>query len=442
MNMIAAINRSAFIALLLTTFCTLAPAADEGPRLVRPDGWTESATTFNREGLKVLFMGTRADRTGHMSTLVVSHVAQLTSAKDVRDYLGGYLDSFAKRDPYLFLEANLEKLSLAGRCVVYVKVLGRNLHPRKEDSHTYIFMTEAGIYSVQFTTEGEDHLDIQGFLKESLTISAREAAFAEDVARVYADALPKIKAEELKQLSQSNWHSQVSVTNQPPDFLAAARGMATFSVIETRAYQGTNTFETKLNVHLRTASGTQQIPLTIQKSGQKTRTEARLTDFGTFSDSAKSDLRRMSLERVVTILDPTTKRLQILLPDAEAYLDIHAPSELAEMIDSRLSLVPIGTEDWQGHSCEKTQFNESGRTNSPTQAVMVAWNRFDLDGFPVRIEITRPGTALVLTADCVQFRNEAAAVFEVPPGFTRYATSGEIVKAMKRKDRERSAGTE
>jgi hypothetical protein len=72
---------------------------------------------------------------------------------------------------------------------------------------------------------------------------------------------------------------------------------------------------------------------------------------------------------------------------------------------------------------------------------MVAWNRLDLDRFPVRIEITRPGNAMVLTADFVQFRNGAAAVFEVPPGFTRYATSGEIVKAMTRKDRERSAGT-
>jgi hypothetical protein len=442
MNMIAAINRSAFIAVLLTTFCTLAPAADEGARLVRPDGWTESATTFNREGLKVLFMGRRADRTGQMSTLVVSHIAQLTSAKDVKDYLGGYLDSFAKRDPYLFLQANLEKLSVAGRCVVYVKVLGRNLHPRKEDFHTYIFMTEAGIYSVQFTTEGEDHLDVKGFLKESLTITAKEAAFDEDVARVYADALPELKAEELKQLNQFNRQiSQANVTNQPPDFLAAALGIATFGVIETKAYRGTNTFEAKLNVDSRSASGAKQIPLTIQNSGPKTRTEARLTDFGTFPDSAKSEFRRMSLERVVTILDPTTKRLQILLPDAEAYLDIQAPSLLIEMIDRRLSLVPLGTEVWLGHSCEKTQFTESGRTNPPTQAVMVAWNRLDLDRFPVRIEITRPGNAMVLTADFVQFRNGAAAVFEVPPGFTRYATSGEIVKAMTRKDRERSAGT-
>jgi hypothetical protein len=180
-------------------------------------------------------------------------------------------------------------------------------------------MTEAGIYSVQFTTEGEDHLDVKGFLKESLTITAKEAAFAEDVARVYADALPELKAEELKQLNQFNRQiSQANVTNQPPDFLAAALGIATFGVIETKAYRGTNTFEAKLNVDSRSASGAKQIPLTIQNSGPKTRTEARLTDFGTFPDSAKSEFRRMSLERVVTILDPTTKRLQILLPDAEA----------------------------------------------------------------------------------------------------------------------------
>lgn len=394
MNFTAAFKWSAVLAVLAATFWALPCVAGEGATLIPPNGWTESAAPFSREGFKVLFFGRRTDRTGQMSTLVVSHVAQLTARKEVRDFFGGYLDSFAKRDPYLFLQTSVEKVSLDRRCAVYVKVSGRNLHPRKEDFQTYIFMTEAGIYNVQFTTEGEDRFNIEEFLKESLTISAKEAEFAEEIAGVFVEAIPKAKAEELKRLNQLKQQiAQPSTTNEPPDLLVPALGMATFSIIETSAYRGTNAFAAKVIVEVRTASAKQTMPLTIQKSGQKTRAEVQLTDFGTFPTSARSALQRLSLERLVTIFDLTTKRLQVLLPDADAYLEIQAPSLMVELMDrDKVYLVPLGIEDWQGHSCEKVQYNETGRTNRPAQPAMVAWTRLDLDKFPVRIEITPQAT--------------------------------------------------
>jgi hypothetical protein len=66
---------------------------------------------------------------------------------------------------------------------------------------------------------------------------------------------------------------------------------------------------------------------------------------------------------------------------------------------------------------------------------MVAWNRPDLDKFPIKIAVTRSSDATVLTTDSVDFRNGVSTGFEVPAGFVRYATSAEVIKAMERKHR-------
>jgi len=439
MNFVVTLQRMAVVAMLAAILRTPLCGAEEGATVTPPQGWTVSVVPTTPKGLELLFTGKRADRTGQMSTLVVSHSLKEIGRQDARDYLGDYLDTFAKRDPYLFLQASLEKLHLGGRCAVYIKVLGRNLHPRKEDSHTYVFMTEAGIFNVQFTAEGDDQFNIEDFMKESFSLSAKEAEFAGELADVFVETLPKIKVGERKRLEQLNRElAEPSITNQPPDFISAALGVAAFGLLETSAYLGTNAFEAKVMVDVCAASGARRtMPLTVQKSGQKTRTEARLVDFGMLPASVKAELQRLSLERLVAIFDSTTERLQIILPDADAYLEIQAPFALSEAVDNstRLSLVPLTTEEWQGHLCEKVQFSERGRTNLPVRATMVAWNRPDLDKFPIKIAVTRSSDATVLTTDSVDFRNGVSTGFEVPAGFVRYATSAEVIKAMERKHR-------
>lgn len=373
MNFIAVFKWSTMLAVLAAAVCAPPRATGEEAVLSRPDGWTESPAPPSREGVRFLFLGRRTDHSGHVSTLLIWHAAQATNRKYVRDFFSGYLFSLATRDPRLLMQARLEKVIVAGRCAAYVKVLGRNLHPRKDDSHMYVFMTEAGIYNVQFTTEGEDQFDIEEFLRKSLTISAKEAEFAEEMVGSLVETLPQIKAEELKRLDQFNRQSaQPSITNQPPNFLPPAIEMATFAILETTVYRGTNAFEAKIVVNVRISSGeSQTIPLTIQKSGQKMRMEARFTDFGTCPASVKSDLQRLSLERLVTILDLMTKRLQILLPDADAYLEVQAPSALASMMGSnRLYSVPLGTEDWQGNLCEKFSSTKPAEQTLPRKPRM------------------------------------------------------------------------
>src|SRR6266436_3944423 len=77
----AAFKWSAVLAVLAATFHALPCVGGEGATSIPPKGWTERPAPSNREGLKFLFLGRRTDRTGQLSTLVVSHVPQLTARK-------------------------------------------------------------------------------------------------------------------------------------------------------------------------------------------------------------------------------------------------------------------------------------------------------------------------------------------------------------------------
>jgi hypothetical protein len=180
---------------LLIAFHALNCFAGEGAKFTAPEGWFKTVFAIKKDGIDVLFTGRRTNEDGTVSLLMVSHSPELRERNGVRDYIGAYLDSFWNRDPQMFMAQTLTNCEVGGRQVFHIEMPGSKLRPKRENMHTYILMTEAGIYTVVYATAGEVEFELEGFLKKCLPIAAKEASFAKELSEYWIIALPKAKAQ-------------------------------------------------------------------------------------------------------------------------------------------------------------------------------------------------------------------------------------------------------
>jgi len=216
------------------------------------------------------------------------------------------------------------------------------------------------------------------------------------------------------------------------DVLALAEMTSVFNLMVKDAYAGTNGFSARIIVSLGSVGQTPiGLPLTVRQSGSKLAAEYRFTDFGRFADQARQALRKLSVDEQVVVLDTKDKRIDILFPGIKGYIEMQSPPSLTHLIEEmqrNMERVVVGNEVWQEHTCEKVNLIDPGHTNVTASV----WERIDLDHFPVKIELLKKDQPMTMCAESVELSRPSASIFEVPPGFTRYATYAEVTKAATR----------
>ena len=87
----------------------------------------------------------------------------------------------------------------------------------------------------------------------------------------------------------------------------------------------------------------------------------------------------------------------------------------------------LGTENIDGHSCEKNKVTVTDGKGTRQEAVV--WNATDLTGFPVQMRMSQPEATVVMHFTEIQLARPDAKQFEPPTGFTKHDSMEKLVQA-------------
>lgn len=222
------------------------------------------------------------------------------------------------------------------------------------------------------------------------------------------------------------------------DWIPATAGTLPFNLAFKKAYGETNGFTAKVQMTIVASNGvSRMLPMTLCQVGQQFRSEVRMTELPGASEARNNMLRNTGMDEVVAIYQGTPQKIFILFPKLRAYLefpDQGALSKKMAFMDSKqITLIPLGEEVFRGHTCRKVNISEPG-----DPATALAWKRPDLNGFPIKIEITRRTEVTSFEAVSVDISTPAASKFELPDGYTRYESAKELLEPATRYSRART----
>ena len=159
-----------------------------------PTGWSRTSPNVQVAGLTPLFVGQREESDGTVSTMSVAHAPTAKQRNGARDLIGACLDSFWRVDTNLFNGQKLEALRLSGHTVLYDRAPSVESAPSMGSTHTYFLMTEDGVYAVVYRTLSDRRFDVSQLLENSLRIRCKDAAFADELAQYWIDALARVQS--------------------------------------------------------------------------------------------------------------------------------------------------------------------------------------------------------------------------------------------------------
>jgi hypothetical protein len=210
--------------------------------------------------------------------------------------------------------------------------------------------------------------------------------------------------------------------------------LASMALAFTGTFQkacNTNEFSAQIQVEACFSAVNFTNTLKIQQSGQILKTEFKLSEF-VASDATRLALSRLDLNNVVVIIHVNTEQVVFLFPKMKGYFEAEASPQLSDLIksfkDAKMDRTPLGEENIQGHTCQKIKLSEHSKTSHSTA---ISWEQ-DNSGVPVQIEISRPNSSLKFRTLGFDSSRPPAIEFEVPLGYTKYASFAEVMQQAKK----------
>ena len=202
---------------------------------------------------------------------------------------------------------------------------------------------------------------------------------------------------------------------------------------------GENTsFTAKANTDIKGAEGpgNAQMIMDFTMLEGKTRVEIDLTTMKAdkFPPGAADQLKKMGMEKVVSISRPDKKINVVVYPGLEAYAEI--PMEQTEISavegKSKFEKTSIGKETIDGHACNKNKATITDPDGKKHESIL--WNATDLKDFPVQLQMTEGTATVLIKFTDVKLVKPDAKLFEAPAAFKKYTGIQEMMQAemMKR----------
>lgn len=144
-------------------------------------------------------------------------------------------------------------------------------------------------------------------------------------------------------------------------------------------------------------------------------------------------MKQTGMDKVVSIARPDKKSLYLLLPTAQAAVTLPMSDEEVAALkqEPKLSQTVLGRETLDGHPCEKRRITLTDAAGKSSEALV--WAATDLKDFPLQIQTTERGDTYVFRYSNLRLTAPAAAMFDVPAGYTTYAGMQEFTVAMMKK---------
>jgi hypothetical protein len=216
----------------------------------------------------------------------------------------------------------------------------------------------------------------------------------------------------------------------------AETGMG-FNMAFRKTYINPTGFSAKLNVDILNPDGSRRhYPSSICQKGPLLRSDYHFAEWEILEANLRKGFKTLGCDEVATIFNLETNRITCLFPRLTAFIEMPAPDDFLDTVKQltrqRVPRLFQAHEVLNGHRCEKFRIS---KLSDPELAF--AWQRPDLDYFPVKIQITRKSD--VTTIEVVDFRllQPDPKQFEVPPGYVKYADADAVMKEGIRRARER-----
>jgi hypothetical protein len=150
------------------------------------------------------------------------------------------------------------------------------------------------------------------------------------------------------------------------------------------------------------------------------------------SPEQAAQFKQLGMERVISLTQPEKKSVCVMLPAVQACVTQPLSKEDADAIgqDPKMEKTVLGKETLDGHPCEKSQV--ALEVNGKKTEVTV-WAATDLNNFPIQIQSTEKGDTVILRFQNIQFTKPDAKLFEVPAGYTTYASMEAFMMGMMQK---------
>ena len=135
---------------------------------------------------------------------------------------------------------------------------------------------------------------------------------------------------------------------------------------------------------------------------------------------AGEQLKQMGMDKMLSISRPDKKISWFVYPSMNAHVEmpLQARDATTTDSDSKVEVTKLGNEKIDGHDCVKNKVVVTDKDGSVHEATV--WNASDLKEFPVRIETTEEGNAVVKLFKDVKLGKPDSALFDPPKGSTKY----------------------
>jgi hypothetical protein len=199
---------------------------------------------------------------------------------------------------------------------------------------------------------------------------------------------------------------------------------------------GSNTeFTAKADIRMLNSNRMEMVdmPFNYAFSGGKMRTEIDLSQFKSAETPAPflPAMKQFGMDQMIDIARPDKELTWSIYPHAKAYAEItNTPEERAALAAKyAFEKSPEGTENVDGHVCERSRVTLTGPKGEKTEATI--WCAEDLKAFPIQMRL--PGDAggtVWIKFQNVRLTPPDAREFEPPAALTKYDSSETLIAAL------------
>jgi hypothetical protein len=189
---------------------------------------------------------------------------------------------------------------------------------------------------------------------------------------------------------------------------------------------GNRSFSAKVVSTVDVPPGKQVMNMDIAVLDGDVRTDLDMLAMGAnLPPQAAEQMKKMGMDRTVTILKPKAKTMWMLYPSKKAWVEMPLPEAAAASMAPSANaaaaapvLSEVGRETIDGHPAIKNKTVVTGPDGQPREVFL--WTATDLQGFPVQLQTMDSGKTMTVLFKNVKLEKPAASLFEAPKDYTRY----------------------
>lgn len=197
------------------------------------------------------------------------------------------------------------------------------------------------------------------------------------------------------------------------------------------------TFVSKVEAQVLDAAGKEWLSLELDMKAldEKVRLDIDLERIKSrdLPEFAVASLKQAGLSRIISLILPDKKTTYVIYPAAEAMLDLPLETKDAEALAAgyEVQKTELGKEVVDGEPCVKNKVSVKSKGGVALEAT--TWEAASLKGFPLKIETRDKSRTMVMRFRQVQFAPPAAALFELPKGYTQYKDPQALMLGLMKK---------